>query len=290
VRPEVSTLIADAERASLHRARFAKFEERVRARLDRKAAPPKEWARLCSGLRVELHPFQMDSVLYVARPPRLPVTVRHQSGRIQLELPEVSETAWRHLEAFVPALGQRTSGPTGGPDSYFPSSRQAAAMEKAGTKEFKYGECLDATCRIVTLRWECASVDDAPSRELLNRIPAAAGVYAIDGCHDAARGGALLYIGKTGAGSSSNVLASRLPESLGRVWWDNTKGSFRLYSECLERADALGHRLRQRADLGDRARSHLRALSPVQQPARPLGNLPRRQRPARAERRQQRDR
>ncbi|HCF60575.1 MAG TPA: hypothetical protein DFS52_21575 [Myxococcales bacterium] len=104
-------------------------------------------------------------------------------------------------------------------------------MEKAGTKEFNYGGCLEATCRIVTLRWECASVGDAPSKELLERIPAAAGVYAIDGCHDAARGGALLYIGKTGAGSSSNVLASRLPESLGRVWWDNTNGEFRLYSD-----------------------------------------------------------
>ena len=95
----MSALIDGVEQAELNRRRFAKFEERVRASLDGKAAPPKEWARLCGGLRVELHPYQIDGVLFVARTPRalladdmgLGKTVQSLVGaRLLMELGEVS--------------------------------------------------------------------------------------------------------------------------------------------------------------------------------------------------------
>ncbi len=94
-----------------------------------------------------------------------------------------------------------------------------------------YGKSVPATCRIVTLCWDSTRIGDDPDRSSLDRVGQDPGVYAIEGCRDGSPSPGVLYIGRTGHGASKNVLASRLGESLNRVWWENDNGVLRLFSD-----------------------------------------------------------
>jgi hypothetical protein len=100
-----------------------------------------------------------------------------------------------------------------------------------GLSQLSYGECLSATVRIVTLRWDAIRLGDDPEKDAFEKVPRKAGVYAIEGWRDGTSGPEILYIGRTGQGTSAGVLPKRTQQSLRRVLWKNKAGAWRLYSD-----------------------------------------------------------
>jgi hypothetical protein len=103
--------------------------------------------------------------------------------------------------------------------------------EMAVFEELPYGKVARRDCRLVTLCWDSERIDEDPQRASLDRVACSAGVYAIEGAHDASPSSSILYIGRTGHGDSKNVLSGRLKDSLKRVWWENDEKALRLYSD-----------------------------------------------------------
>jgi hypothetical protein len=94
-----------------------------------------------------------------------------------------------------------------------------------------YGKSASRECRVVTLCWQSARLDDQSPELAIKQVAQTSGVYAIEARRDGASHPGVVYVGRTGSEKTKRAIATRLNESMGRVRWKTKKGGLRLFSD-----------------------------------------------------------